>query len=35
VHGGGGVTGIPGHNVTKQVLADRKRAATRSKLHRR
>jgi phytoene dehydrogenase-like protein len=35
VHGGGGVTGIPGHNVTKQVLADRKRAATRSKLLRR
>ena len=30
-HGGGGVTGIPGHNVTKQVLGDRKRAATRAK----
>jgi phytoene dehydrogenase-like protein len=35
VHGGGGVTGIPGHNVTKQVLADRKRGATRAKLLRR
>jgi phytoene dehydrogenase-like protein len=35
VHGGGGVTGIPGHNVTRQVLGDRKRAATRAKLLRR
>jgi phytoene dehydrogenase-like protein len=26
-HGGGGVTGVPGRNVVKQVLADRKRAA--------
>ncbi len=26
-HGGGGVTGVPGRNVVRQVLADRKRAA--------
>jgi phytoene dehydrogenase-like protein len=26
-HGGGGVTGVPGRNVVKQVLADRKRSA--------
>jgi phytoene dehydrogenase-like protein len=26
-HGGGGVTGVPGRNVVKQVLADRKKAA--------
>jgi phytoene dehydrogenase-like protein len=25
-HGGGGVTGVPGRNVVRQVLADRKRA---------
>jgi phytoene dehydrogenase-like protein len=25
-HGGGGVTGIPGHNVVRQVLADRRAA---------
>ena len=25
-HGGGGVTGVPGRNVVKQVLADRKRS---------
>jgi phytoene dehydrogenase-like protein len=24
-HGGGGVTGIPGHNVVRQILKDRKR----------
>jgi phytoene dehydrogenase-like protein len=35
VHGGGGVTGIPGHNVVRQVLKDRRRAATRAKLLRR
>jgi phytoene dehydrogenase-like protein len=23
-HGGGGVTGIPGRNVVKQILADRR-----------
>ncbi|MCI0688080.1 MAG: NAD(P)/FAD-dependent oxidoreductase [Sporichthyaceae bacterium] len=28
-HGGGGVTGIPGRNVVKQVLADRRRARLR------
>ena len=26
-HGGGGVTGVPGRNVVRQVLADRKQAA--------
>jgi phytoene dehydrogenase-like protein len=26
-HGGGGVTGVPGRNVVRQVLADRKRSA--------
>ena len=31
-HGGGGVTGIPGHNVVRQILKDRRRAATREKL---
>lgn len=25
-HGGGGVTGIPGHNVVRQILADRRKA---------
>jgi len=25
-HGGGGVTGIPGRNVVRQILADRRRA---------
>src|SRR3954463_7001643 len=34
VHGGGGVTGIPGHNVVKQILKDRKRASLRSRLRR-
>ena len=28
-HGGGGVTGIPGRNVVRQVLADRRRALRR------
>jgi phytoene dehydrogenase-like protein len=32
-HGGGGVTGIPGRNVVHQVLADRKAAQRRSRLH--
>ena len=31
-HGGGGVTGIPGRNVVRQVLADRKAAKRRSAL---
>ena len=31
-HGGGGVTGIPGRNVVRQVLADRRRAHRRSRL---
>jgi phytoene dehydrogenase-like protein len=31
-HGGGGVTGIPGHNVVRQILRDRRRASTREKL---
>jgi phytoene dehydrogenase-like protein len=31
-HGGGGVTGIPGRNVVRQVLADRRRARLRSRL---
>jgi phytoene dehydrogenase-like protein len=26
-HGGGGVTGIPGHNVVRQILHDRRRAS--------
>ena len=30
-HGGGGVTGVPGRNVVRQVLADRKRAAWRDR----
>ncbi len=33
-HGGGGVTGIPGHNVVRQILADRRAARWRSRLHR-
>jgi phytoene dehydrogenase-like protein len=31
-HGGGGVTGVPGRNVVRQVLADRKRAALRRRV---
>jgi len=31
-HGGGGVTGVPGRNVVKQVLADRKRIALKRRL---
>ena len=31
-HGGGGVTGIPGRNVVKQVLADRRRDRRRDKV---
>ena len=31
-HGGGGVTGIPGRNVVRQVLADRRRVHRRSRL---
>jgi phytoene dehydrogenase-like protein len=31
-HGGGGVTGIPGHNVVKQILKDTKRANRRKTL---
>ncbi len=31
-HGGGGVTGIPGRNVVRQVLADRRRAARRGRV---
>ena len=31
-HGGGGVTGIPGRNVVRQVLADRRRDRLRSRL---
>ena len=31
-HGGGGVTGVPGRNVVRQVVADRRRAAVRSRL---
>jgi phytoene dehydrogenase-like protein len=33
-HGGGGVTGIPGHNVVRQILLDRRRANIRKKLRR-
>jgi phytoene dehydrogenase-like protein len=33
-HGGGGVTGIPGHNVVRQILKDRRRANTRAKFRR-
>lgn len=33
-HGGGGVTGIPGRNVVRQVLLDRRRARWRSALRR-
>jgi len=32
-HGGGGVTGIPGRNVVRQVLADRRAARWRSRAH--
>jgi phytoene dehydrogenase-like protein len=31
-HGGGGVTGIPGHNVVKQIRRDRRRATMRRRL---
>jgi phytoene dehydrogenase-like protein len=31
-HGGGGVTGVPGRNVVRQVLADRRRAALRRRV---
>ena len=31
-HGGGGVTGVPGRNVVRQVLADRKKAAWRDRV---
>jgi phytoene dehydrogenase-like protein len=31
-HGGGGVTGIPGRNVVKQVLADRRRERLRGRI---
>ena len=31
-HGGGGVTGVPGRNVVKQVVADRKRIALKRRL---
>ena len=31
-HGGGGVTGIPGRNVVRQVLADRRAARWRSRV---
>jgi phytoene dehydrogenase-like protein len=34
-HGGGGVTGIPGHNVVRQILRDRRRANVRAKFRRR
>jgi phytoene dehydrogenase-like protein len=33
-HGGGGVTGIPGHNVVRQILKDRRRADVRAKFRR-
>ncbi len=32
-HGGGGVTGIPGRNVVRQVLADRRGARWRRRVH--
>ena len=32
-HGGGGVTGVPGRNVVRQVLADRRRAQWRERAH--
>jgi phytoene dehydrogenase-like protein len=32
-HGGGGVTGIPGRNVVRQILADRRAARVRDRLH--
>jgi phytoene dehydrogenase-like protein len=31
-HGGGGVTGVPGRNVVKQVLSDRKKAALKRRI---
>ncbi|MBV9292085.1 MAG: NAD(P)/FAD-dependent oxidoreductase [Frankiales bacterium] len=31
-HGGGGVTGIPGHNVVRQIFKDRKQNAWRAKI---
>ncbi len=31
-HGGGGVTGVPGRNVVRQVLADRRRVAMKRRL---
>ena len=31
-HGGGGVTGIPGRNVVRQVLTDRRRRQRRERL---
>ena len=33
-HGGGGVTGIPGHNVVRQILKDRRRSAVRRRMSR-
>jgi phytoene dehydrogenase-like protein len=33
-HGGGGVTGVPGRNVVKQVLSDRRRSELRRRLTR-
>ena len=34
-HGGGGVTGIPGHNVVRQILADRRAERWRQRVPRR
>jgi phytoene dehydrogenase-like protein len=34
-HGGGGVTGIPGRNVVRQISKDLRRAERRSKLRQR
>jgi len=34
-HGGGGVTGIPGHNVVGQILRDRRLATAKARLSRR
>jgi phytoene dehydrogenase-like protein len=34
-HGGGGVTGIPGHNVVRQILADRRAQRWRQRVTRR
>jgi len=33
-HGGGGVTGIPGRNVVKQILADRRAERWRNRVPR-